>query len=63
MSVREGIEFETVLESDTAPLADLTRIMLDSLSGDPLHARSDPRRPVQRSERIGGGLEGRRRHR
>ena len=28
MSVREGIEFETVLESDTAPLADLTRVML-----------------------------------
>ncbi len=30
MSVREGIEFETVLESDTAPLNDLTRIMLDT---------------------------------
>lgn len=28
MSVREGIEFETVLESDTASLADLTRVML-----------------------------------
>jgi hydrogenase expression/formation protein HypE len=28
MSVREGIEFETVLESDTAPLNDLTRAML-----------------------------------
>jgi hydrogenase expression/formation protein HypE len=28
MSVREGIEFETVLESDTAPLNDLTRVML-----------------------------------
>jgi len=28
MSVREGIEFETVLESDCAPLADLTRVML-----------------------------------
>jgi hydrogenase expression/formation protein HypE len=28
MSVREGIEFETVLESDTAPLADLVRVML-----------------------------------
>lgn len=28
MSVREGIEFETVLESDTAPLHDLTRTML-----------------------------------
>jgi hydrogenase expression/formation protein HypE len=30
MSVREGIEFETVLESDTAPLADLTRAMLEA---------------------------------
>lgn len=28
MSVREGIEFETVMESDTAPLHDLTRVML-----------------------------------
>ncbi len=28
MSVREGIEFETVLESDTASLAGLTRLML-----------------------------------
>jgi hydrogenase expression/formation protein HypE len=30
MSVREGIEFETVLESDTAPLHDLTRTMLEA---------------------------------
>jgi hydrogenase expression/formation protein HypE len=30
MSVREGIEFETVLESDTAPLTDLARIMLEA---------------------------------
>jgi hydrogenase expression/formation protein HypE len=30
MSVREGIEFETVLESDTASLHDLTRVMLDA---------------------------------
>jgi hydrogenase expression/formation protein HypE len=30
MSVREGIEFETVLESDCAPLNDLTRAMLDA---------------------------------
>jgi len=30
MSVREGIEFETVLESDSAPLTDLVRIMLDA---------------------------------
>jgi hydrogenase expression/formation protein HypE len=30
LSVREGIEFETVLESDTAPLADLAETMLHS---------------------------------
>jgi hydrogenase expression/formation protein HypE len=30
MSVREGIEFETVLESDTAPLAGLTRLILEA---------------------------------
>ncbi len=30
MSVREGIEFETALESDTAPLQDLTRAMLEA---------------------------------
>jgi hydrogenase expression/formation protein HypE len=30
MSVREGLEFETVLESDTAPLHDLTRGMLEA---------------------------------
>jgi hydrogenase expression/formation protein HypE len=30
MSVREGIEFETVLESDSASLADLTQMMLET---------------------------------
>jgi hydrogenase expression/formation protein HypE len=30
MSVREGIEFETILESDSASLADLTRAMLEA---------------------------------
>jgi hydrogenase expression/formation protein HypE len=30
MSVREGLEFETVLESDTAPLTDLVRVMLEA---------------------------------
>jgi hydrogenase expression/formation protein HypE len=29
MSVREGLEFETVLESDSAPLAGLTQLMLE----------------------------------
>jgi len=30
MSVREGLEFETVLESDSASLADLTKTMLEA---------------------------------
>jgi len=30
MSVREGLEFETALESDTASLADLARVMLEA---------------------------------
>jgi hydrogenase expression/formation protein HypE len=30
LSVREGLEFETALESDTAPLLELTRAMLDA---------------------------------
>lgn len=30
MSVREGLEFETALLSDSAPLADLTRVMLEA---------------------------------
>lgn len=30
MSVREGLQFESVIESDTAPLADLVTAMLDS---------------------------------
>jgi hydrogenase expression/formation protein HypE len=32
MSVREGIEFETALESDTASLVDLTRVILENCS-------------------------------
>src|SRR5262249_19141048 len=30
MSAREGLEFETALESDVAPLAGLTRVMLEA---------------------------------
>ena len=56
MSVREGIEFETVLESDTAPLAGLTRAMLEACPRHPLDARPDPRRRVQRAQRIGRRL-------
>lgn len=42
MSVREGIEFETVLESDSAPLNDLTRAMLDACPG--IRCMRDPTR-------------------
>lgn len=42
MSVREGIEFETVLESDSAPLTDLVRVMLDACSS--IRAMRDPTR-------------------
>jgi hydrogenase expression/formation protein HypE len=33
LSVREGLEFETVLESDCAPLNDLARVMLEACPG------------------------------
>jgi hydrogenase expression/formation protein HypE len=42
MSVREGIEFETVLESDCAPLNDLTRVMLEACPG--IRCMRDPTR-------------------
>jgi len=42
MSVREGIEFETVLESDTAPLTSLTRVMLEACPG--IRCMRDPTR-------------------
>jgi hydrogenase expression/formation protein HypE len=42
LSVREGIEFETVLESDTAPLAHLTRAMLEACPG--IRCMRDPTR-------------------
>lgn len=42
MSVREGIEFETVLESDTAPLNDLVRVMLEASDG--IRCMRDPTR-------------------
>ncbi len=56
MSVREGIEFDTELESDCAPLIGLTRVMLEGLSGHPGDARPDPRRGGERAERAGGGI-------
>ena len=42
MSVREGIEFETVLESDSAPLTDLVRVMLEACPS--IRAMRDPTR-------------------
>jgi hydrogenase expression/formation protein HypE len=42
MSVREGIEFETVLESDTAPLARLTAAMLEACPT--IRCMRDPKR-------------------
>ena len=42
MSVREGIEFETVLESDTAPLCGLTQAMLEACPS--IHSMRDPTR-------------------
>ncbi len=42
MSVREGIEFETELKSDCAPLTDLIRVMLKACPG--IRALRDPTR-------------------
>jgi hydrogenase expression/formation protein HypE len=42
MSVREGIEFETVLESDSAPLGGLVEAMLEA--GPDIRAMRDPTR-------------------
>jgi hydrogenase expression/formation protein HypE len=42
MSVREGLEFDTVLESDTAPLSDLVRVMLEACPA--IRAMRDPTR-------------------
>jgi len=42
MSVREGLEFETLIESDTTPLNDLVRAMLAASPG--IHVLRDPTR-------------------
>lgn len=42
MSVREGIQFETVLESDTAPLSGLTQTMLEACPS--IRSMRDPTR-------------------
>ncbi len=43
MSVREGLDFETSLESDTAPLAELVAVLLSKL-GSSVHVLRDPTR-------------------
>lgn len=43
MSVREGLEFETALETDSAPLWDLVRPLIHEL-GEDLHVLRDPTR-------------------
>ncbi len=43
MSVREGLEFETTLESDSAPLHTLVAHMLDA-AGEQVHVLRDPTR-------------------
>ncbi len=42
MSVREGLEFESAIRSDTAPLNGLVKVMLDT--GDGVHVLRDPTR-------------------
>jgi hydrogenase expression/formation protein HypE len=42
VSLRDGIEFETALQSDTAPLHDLTRVMLEACPA--IRAMRDPTR-------------------
>lgn len=43
MSVREGLEFETTLESDSAPLHDMVQAILD-IAGPAAHVLRDPTR-------------------
>ena len=43
MSVREGLEFETTLQSDSASLVDLTAAILDT-AGEQVHTMRDPTR-------------------
>jgi len=43
MSVREGLQFETTLESDSAPLADLVSRILE-VAGEQVHVLRDPTR-------------------
>ncbi|MDZ7637429.1 MAG: hydrogenase expression/formation protein HypE [Bryobacterales bacterium] len=44
MSVREGLEFETRIESDCAPLYTLVQVVLDAIPPGALHVLRDPTR-------------------
>ena len=50
LAEREGLEFESALQSDSAPLHELCAAILSASTSDPLHARPHPRRPLQRHE-------------
>jgi len=64
MSVREGLEFETAIESDTAPLWSLVEAML-AVDTNALHVLRDPTRgglgvtlnEIARASRVGISLE------
>ena len=45
VSQREGIRFESQLESDCAGLAELTCSLFAERAGHPVHAGPDARRP------------------
>ena len=61
MAVREGLEFESRIESDSAPVAGLVMELAQSRNRNSLSARPDARRPGQRAQRNrrSGGSENR----
>ena len=61
MSVREGLEFGTEIESDCAPLHGLVAAMLAVDHGPPRAARPDPRRAGRLAQRDRRGRRRRRR--
>ena len=56
MAVREGLEFETAIESDCAPLAAPVLALLDAGHRRPLPARPHARRPGERPRRDRHGV-------
>ncbi len=64
LSVREGLEFETALESDSAPLHELVRALLDAVGAE-AHVLRDPTRggvasalnEIAAASRVGLSLE------